>query len=323
MAYFAIFLAILLVYPTKIASLEVGFYQKTCPSAEAIVKSVVEKAFANDSGTAPAFIRLHFHDCFVRGCDASILLNSTPGNLAEKDSSANSGVQGLELIDEAKAKIESQCPNTVSCADILAFAARDSVSVSGGLYYTVPAGRRDGNVSRAAEAAANLPSPNFTVAQLKKNFANKGLSLDEMVTLSGAHSIGGSHCSNFMSRLYSFNKTYSQDPSIDPNYAKLLKKMCPKKMSGASIDQVVVSFDPVTPDRLDNVYYKNLEMNKGLLFSDQILWATSSTRKMVKNNANHGNLWAKKFAKAMVHMGSIEVLSGTQGEIRKDCRFVN
>ncbi|KAG8369958.1 hypothetical protein BUALT_Bualt14G0067300 [Buddleja alternifolia] len=257
------------------------------------------------------------------GCDASILLDSTPSQMAEKESMGNKGVQGFEVIDEAKAQIEAQCPNTVSCADIIAFAARDSVSKADGIYYSVPGGRRDGKISIINDVTPNLPGEFFNVTQLKLNFASKGLSLDEMVTLSGAHSIGDSHCSSFTKRLYSFNSTHQQDPSLDGVYAGYLKGRCPSSVgTGTGLDPAV-SFDPTTPTKLDNNYYKNLKMNKGLLTSDQVLWGNPSTRSMVKSNANHPSNWATKFAKAMVHMGSIDILTGKQGEIRKNCRLVN
>ena len=85
------------------------------------------------------------------------------------------------MIDKAKSKIEAQCPEAVSCSDILAFAARDSASIVGGITYDVPAGRRDGRISLESDAAPNLPAPFFNVDQLQQNFARKGLSLDEMV----------------------------------------------------------------------------------------------------------------------------------------------
>ena len=64
--YSVFFFAILLNSPALSVPMKLGFYQKSCPSAEAIVKSTVTKALVNDSGIVAALIRLHFHDCFVR-----------------------------------------------------------------------------------------------------------------------------------------------------------------------------------------------------------------------------------------------------------------
>lgn len=103
--------------------LQLGFYARTCPQAESIVRSTVAKHIQSDSTVAPGLLRMIFHDCFVQGCDASILIN---GPSTEKTAPPNLLLRGYEVIDDAKAQLEAACPNTVSCADILALAARDA-----------------------------------------------------------------------------------------------------------------------------------------------------------------------------------------------------
>lgn len=247
-----------------------------------------------------------------------MLLKSTPGNPAERDHPANNpSLRGFEVIDEAKAELEAVCPRTVSCADIIAFAARDSAFRAGGIYYDVPAGRRDGRVSLLPEVTQNLPPSGLNAQQLIENFARKGLSADEMVTLSGAHSIGISHCSSFSPRLF------PGDPTLDRHYADFLRTKCPAPSNTTGGSDPTVPLESLTPTRLDNKYYKELTRHRGLLASDQTLYTSPSTSRIVLNNAKYGRVWADKFAKAMVRMGSIGVLTGSQGEIRKVCSKVN
>ncbi|OMO95125.1 Plant peroxidase [Corchorus capsularis] len=303
------------------SQLQIGFYRNKCNLVEFIVKEEVRKAFIKDRGVAAGLMRMHFHDCFIRGCDASVLLDSTPSNTAEKDSFANNpSLRGYEVIDNAKARLEAVCKGVVSCADIIAFAARDSIEMTGGLGYDVPAGRRDGRVSIASEIIGNLPPPTFNVDQLTQMFANKGFTQEEMVTLAGGHTIGRTHCTSLTDRLYNFSGTNMQDPNLDPKYAEMLKRQCPQ---GSTNPNLVVPLNPSSPTITDSGYYIDVLANKGMFASDHALLTNSATANQVSENARNPMLWKAKFAAAMVKMGHMDVKTGTAGEIRANCRVIN
>ncbi|CAA7388369.1 unnamed protein product [Spirodela intermedia] len=294
------------------ADLQVGFYDTTCPSAEALVQQAVASAFADNPGIAAGIIRTHFHDCFVRGCDASVLLDSTPDSQSEKEAIPNLTLRGLEVIDAAKEAIEAACPGVVSCADILTFASRDSAALAGNISYQVPAGRRDGFVSNVSEV--DLPRPFDNATELIRRFADKNLTADEMVTLSGAHSIGVSHCGAFSNRI-----SPNVDPTLSLSYTELLEVKC----TPTAPNTTTVRMDLITADVLDNKYYVGVQNNLGLFTSDHALTTVDALKAAVDENAGNPAVWAEKFARATVKMGEIEVLTGEQGEIRQQCRVIN
>ncbi|GLJ48510.1 hypothetical protein SUGI_1023670 [Cryptomeria japonica] len=165
------------------SELKLGFYKTKCPNAEKIIRSTVDKYISRAPSLAAPILRLYFHDCFVRGCDGSVLLNSTTSE-AEKDAIPNLSLRGFQVIDAAKEELEKQCPGVVSCADILALATRDTVDMIGGPVWSVPMGRRDGVISLKKDALTNLPSPFASFEQLKSSFIKKGLNVKDFVVLS-------------------------------------------------------------------------------------------------------------------------------------------
>ncbi|KQK04189.1 peroxidase 1 [Brachypodium distachyon] len=302
------------------AQLRVGFYNTTCPNAEALVRRAVTAAFANNSGIAAGLIRLHFHDCFVNGCDASVLLSINPGGgTTERDSAPNNpSLRGFNVIDAAKALVEQSCPRTVSCADILAFAARDSVNLTGtNSFYQVPSGRRDGIVSRATDALNNLPGPNSTADDLIKGFAAKTLNAEEMVVLSGSHTLGRSHCASFLFK----NRERLASGTISPAFQALLEALCPRNTG--QFTPVTTEIDLSTPVVLDNNYYRLLPLNLGLHFSDDQLIRNGTLNVFVNQFIANQTLWKQKFFAAMIKMGNIEPKTGTQGQVRLNCSIVN
>ncbi|XP_070037425.1 peroxidase 3-like [Nicotiana tomentosiformis] len=82
-------------------------------------------------------------------------------------------------------------PGVVSCADIVALVSRDSVVVTGGRFWNVPTGRRDGRISNTSEALANIPPPTSNFSSLKTSFASKDLDLKDLVLLSGTFMTSG------------------------------------------------------------------------------------------------------------------------------------
>ncbi|CAK9175915.1 unnamed protein product [Ilex paraguariensis] len=297
-----------------------NFYEKSCPLAEEIVQNVTWKHTSTNPILPAKFLRMHFHDCFVRGCEGSILLNSIANSKAEKDAIPNLSLTGFDVINDIKAQLETKCPGVVSCADILALATRDSVSFqfqNKKPIWEVLTGRRDGRVSLETEALANLPSPFSNFTTLQRSFVSQGLNIHDLVVLSGGHTIGLGHCNLFSNRLYNFTGKGDQDPSLDPTYAAFLKTKC-KNLADTS----TVEMDPKSSRNFDADYFVALNQKKGLFQSDAALLTNKGASKIV-NELVTSTSFFKEFGQSMKKMGAIGVLTGKLGEIRKKCSVIN
>ncbi|KAI7744998.1 hypothetical protein M8C21_003900 [Ambrosia artemisiifolia] len=305
------------------AQLRQNYYANICPNVETIVRNAVTAKVRQTFVTIPGTLRMFFHDCFVQGCDASVLIASSGSNTAEKDHPDNLSLagDGFDTVIKAKAAVDAvpACRNKVSCADILTMATRDVVVAAGGPSYAVELGRLDGLSSTAASVGGNLPKPNMNLNQLNAMFASHGLTQADMIALSGAHTLGFSHCDQFANRIYNFSRQNPVDPTLNPSYATQLQQQCPKNVD----PRIAVNMDPNTPRTFDNVYYKNLQQGQGLFTSDQVLFTDSRSKQTVNAWASNSQAFNNAFVSAMTKLGRVGVKTGQNGNIRRDCSAFN
>uniref|UniRef100_A0A453R7V6 Peroxidase n=1 Tax=Aegilops tauschii subsp. strangulata TaxID=200361 RepID=A0A453R7V6_AEGTS len=271
------------------------------------------------------YISMHATQNKLQGCDASVLLESTDDNVAEKDAKPNKSLRGFSSVERVKAKLEAACPGIVSCADVLTLMSRDAVVLANGPFWPVALGRRDGRVSSATEASNELPPTSGDVPLLAKIFASKGLDLKDLVVLSGAHTLGTAHCPSFADRLYNGtgeNGAYGLvDPSLDSEYADKLRLKC-KSLD----DRTMLSeMDPGSFKTFDTSYYRHVAKRRGLFRSDAALLFDATTKDYVQRIATgkFDGEFFRDFSESMIKMGDVGVLTGAEGEIRKKCYAPN
>ncbi|GFP96157.1 peroxidase 6 [Phtheirospermum japonicum] len=304
------------------SKLTLDYYKKTCPQFADIIQQVVADKQLAIPTTAAGTLRLFFHDCIVGGCDASLLVSSNAFNKAERDNHLNMALPGdaFDVVTRAKTRLELSCPGIVSCADILAEATRDLISMVGGPFYPVRLGRKDSLESKAADVEGHIALPNMTMTHIIDTFAAKGFTVQEMVALTGAHTIGFSHCSEFADRIFNYSPTADHDPSMNPDYAQGLKKLCQNYKK----DPTIAAFnDPMSPGRFDNTYFVNLQRGIGLLASDQAMAVDPRTKPFVDLYAANESAFFEAFSHAMEKVSVHNVKTGRKGEVRRRCDAPN
>lgn len=303
------------------AELHRGFYKNSCPEAESLVTSVLEKAIQRNPRNAASVMRLQFHDCFVNGCDGSVLLDDTPTMVGEKTALSNiNSLRAFDVIDEIKNALEEACPNTVSCADIIIIAARDAVVLTGGPSWEVFLGRKDSLTASLEDSNDIMPSPRANATALIQLFKRFGLSVKDLVALSGSHTIGKARCFSIVHRLYNQSGTGQADPTMELTYKEYLQKLCPQGGDG----NVTGNLD-ATPTVFDNQYFKDIVKGRGFLNSDEVLFSTGGeTRELVEFFSKNQAAFFSSFADSMINLGNLFASRTSHcGEIRRDCRKVN
>ncbi|PON69259.1 Peroxidase [Parasponia andersonii] len=299
------------------SELQLNYYAESCPKAEEIIKQQVIDLYNKHGNTAVSWVRNLFHDCMVKSCDASLLLETVNGIESEKASQRSFGMRNFKYVNTIKSAVEKECPLTVSCADIVALSARDGIVMLGGPRIEMKTGRKDSKESHLAVVEDFIPNHNDSMSLVLSRFQSIGIDIEGTVALLGAHSVGRVHCVNLVQRLYP-----TMDPTLDPDYGTYLKRRCPSPKP----DPKAVLYarnDRETPMILDNNYFKNVLKHKGLLLVDEQLTSDSSTFPFVQKMAADNGYFHDQFSRAVRLLSENNPLSGDLGEIRKDCRFVN
>ncbi|KAI4346459.1 hypothetical protein L6164_007353 [Bauhinia variegata] len=202
----------------------------------------------------------------------------------------------------------------------MAQTTRDLVKMVGGPFYKVPLGRKDSTVSNVNRVAASIPTPTMTMDMIIEKFTSKGFTVQDMVALTGAHTIGFTHCKEFANRIFNFSETNPVDPTLSPKLAAGLRQVC----ANYTNDPGMSAFNDVrSPSKFDNAYYQNVLRGLGLLTSDAMLAVDPRTRPLVELYAKNQDAFFKDFAMAMEKLSLFEIKTGNGGEVRNRCDQFN
>lgn len=309
--------------PVVPPGLSEDYYAKTCPNLDKILLETITPKQTSNPTTAAATLRVFFHDCFVEGCDGSVLVNPTPSGPTERDNPLNLDLPGdaFDVIVKIKTALELSCPGVVSCSDILAVATRHLIKQVGGPFYKVLLGKKDGKVSIASHVDHNLVDEKQSFDTMLKPFTEKGFTVREMVALvGGGHTIGFAHCSKFANRIFKFSPTHDIDPSLNPSFAQRLKTLCADYVKKPDL---AAFMDPLSPGKFDNYFFKNVQRGLDLLESDHVLLLDPRSKPIVDEYANDQNKFFTDFARAMEKLNVLGVKTGADGEIRTNCFSFN
>nr|XP_016434456.1 PREDICTED: putative Peroxidase 48 [Nicotiana tabacum] len=191
------------------STLRYNYYEDKCErDVEEIVWPTMHRIVLMQHNAPAQLLRLLFHDCFVGGCGASVLLaDSSKNGTVEREAIPTRTLKGFNFIDMIKDEIEEACSGVVSCSDITCPCNKrwhhSDTMTAGGPYYPVLTGRRDSTESFFDKAMAEIPRPN------------------------GGHNIGKIGCEFIRPRLSNFMGTNLPDPTIPCDFLEELKRKCP------------------------------------------------------------------------------------------------
>ncbi|XP_057799942.1 putative L-ascorbate peroxidase 6 [Salvia miltiorrhiza] len=198
---------------------------------------------------APGFLRLVFHDAgtFDEGDKTGGMNGSIVYELERPE---NAGLQKtLKILEKVKDQMESVRP--VSWADLIAMAGAEAVLICGGPDIPVRLGRVDATVP---DPTGKLPEETLDAKAMKQSFQKKGFSAQELVALSGAHTLG--------------TKGFGSPVVFDNSYYKILVKK-PWSSSGGMSSMIGLPSDKALADDDEcNRWISKYAEDQSLFFED-------------------------------------------------------
>lgn len=197
-------------------------------------------------------------------------------------------------------------------------------------------------------ASVDLPSPSVSVQELLGYFQSKGLNELDAATLlgkaklqlsrnyilimvpkclfninTGAHTMGQTHCSFIVDRLYNYNGSGKPDPSMSATLLETLRRACLPRKKGQTDPLVYLNPQSGSNYNFTESYYRRILSHEAVLGVDQQLRYGDDTEQITEEFAVGFEDFRRSFALSMYRMGNLKVLTGNQGEIRRNCRFTN
>lgn len=252
---------------------------KTAPppfNYKAVVGSIQELLREEKKYYGPKMIRLAFHDAGSYDCKRQ---DGSPnsGSLRLEPECRYAGNKGLHLVLEGMERVKAAHPS-ISRPDLWVLGSYVAIEWMGGPAIPFRWGRQEATSSAQCGPDGRLPDASQTQNHIREVFTRLGLSDQEAVVLSGAHTVGGAH-----KEFSGFQGNWTEQPAVfDNSYFKVLMER-----------------DWAVDQKSEMLQFKDQQTQKLLMMpSDICLRIDPEYRKHVEKYAADNELFKRDFAAA-------------------------
>ena len=135
--------------------------------------------------------------------------------------------------------------------------------------------------------------------------------------------MGQTHCSYIVDRLYNYQGTGKPDPSMNATLLNTMRKLCPPRTKGQTDPLVYLNPESGSNYKFTETYFQRVLRQEAILGVDQQLLYGDDTKQIAEEFAGGFEDFRKAFGLSMSRMGTIKTLTGNEGEIRRNCRYIN